>query len=181
MSRKPTPSPETSLQLDYGCASFLIVISGLAAYYIIQMRLWGFLIFCAPAIGVTIYWLYGRILLLVCMYERHRRGIRGIVVTSASPNWSDYIEKNWLSRLGDQFKLLNMSEKKKWDKTLSVRVFSHFCDYWENYCPAILLYRGLRRPLVFRFFYAFRDHKHGNEEALRNLEDNLFNLLNIER
>ncbi len=181
MSRKPTPSSEASLRSEYGCASFLIVISGIAAYDIIQMRIWGFLVLCTPAIGVTIYWLYGRILLLVCMCERYRTGIRGIVITSASPNWSGYIEKHWLSRFGDQFKLLNMSDKKKWNKTLSVRVFSHFCGYQENYCPAIILYRGLRRPLVFRFFYAFRDHKHGNEEALRNLEDCLFNLLNIER
>jgi len=80
--------------------------------------------------------------------------------------------------LGSQFKLLNMSDRKKWNKTLSVRVFSHFCGY---YCPAIILYRGLRRPLVFWFFHAFRDYKHGNEKALRNLEDCLFNLLNIER
>ena len=156
-------------------------MSAIGAYLLISMRLWGFLVLCIPAIVLTLYWLYGRMLLMLCMVEWYRRGFRGIVVTSASPNWSDYIEKQWLSRFGDRIELLNWSDRKKWKKTRAVRVFRHFCESRRNFCPAIIIYRGLHHPYVFRFFYAFRDHKHGNEEALRDLECRLFGLLSIER
>ena len=43
-----------------------------------------------------------------------------------------------------------------------------------NFNPALILLRGLRHPYVYRYYYAFRDAKHGNMEALRRLETHMF-------
>ncbi len=175
MSRKPTPSPKISISCyEWGWASILILSFCALVYFGVRTKIWGLLIGCLPAILIFGWWLYGRILLLICIVRMRRTGFRGVMVTSDSPNWRDYIQKNWMPRIGQQFYMLNWSDRRKWEKNLPVRVFRHFCGTHENYCPSIILFQGLRHPLVYRFFYAFRDYKHGDEEALRRLENHLF-------
>lgn len=53
-------------------------------------------------------------------------------------------------------------------------LFRQYCETCRSYCPAVILFQGRHRVLVFRFFYAFRDYKHGNEWALKKLEERLF-------
>ena len=53
-------------------------------------------------------------------------------------------------------------------------MFRHFCGTEENFNPSVVLFRGLRRPLVFCFYYAFRDARHGKRAPLEGLERRLF-------
>jgi hypothetical protein len=116
--------------------------------------------------------------------RRRWRGtrVRGILVYSDSPNWRDYVEKNWIPELKDRVVVLNWSERKSWPRSLPVRLFNFFClENWfivvgpgTNFNPALVLLRGLRHPFVYRYYYAFRDAKHGNMEALRKLETHMF-------
>lgn len=137
------------------------------------------LTFCIPGLLAFLYWLYGKSLLLVALVKYKRRGIAGILVTSNSPNWDVYIHENWIAHVEGRLIVLNWSERKGWKNSLSVNLYSRFCSYDKNYCPAVILFRGLRYPLVFRFFHAFRDYKHGDEAALRTLERRLFNELGL--
>ena len=43
-----------------------------------------------------------------------------------------------------------------------------------NFNPAVLVLRGLKRPLVYRFYYAFQHAKHGRTDYLERLERDLF-------
>ena len=179
MSRKPTPSPEPQATELLRFGIVVIAVSIAWGYVAIQMRAWGLLTWCIPAAGILAYWLYGRILLLTSLIAFHKKRIRGVLIWSNSPNWKDYIEKNWQPKIGDRLIILNWSEKERWGKSLPARLFHHFCGTQENYYPSIILFRGLRRPLVYRFFFAFRDYKHGDEKALKGLESHLFRKLEL--
>jgi hypothetical protein len=132
---------------------------------------WAFLIPIAFIIG---YKLYGFTIRIIAAKLWGRRGIRGVLVYSNSPNWQEYIEEEWLPVIGKHTKILNWSNHKKWRKSLSVLLFKYYCGTYNNFNPSVILLRGARTPLVFRFFFAFRDAKHGNQEALNNLEERLF-------
>ena len=100
-------------------------------------------------------------------------GLVGLLVTSDSPHWKQYIEEKWVSRTRNTFRILNWSQHTQWGKSAYAKAFYRFCGTRENYCPCVILFRGLRYPLVFRFFYAFRDAKHGDEAALKALEERM--------
>ncbi|MEN6625966.1 MAG: hypothetical protein ABFD69_07050 [Candidatus Sumerlaeia bacterium] len=178
MGRKPTPSP--SVDSKFGCGLATIIFSALTIRLFIYWGIWGL----APVPGIIAavvigYWLHGRVLLLRCMILRAKRGIRGIIVYSNSPNWQAYVETNWLPMLRDRFLILNRSHEEHRSGTLSARVYRHFCPQNENHCPAIILFRGLMHPCVYRCYYAFLDFKHGNPKALRELEAHLLKRLGI--
>jgi hypothetical protein len=53
-----------------------------------------------------------------------RRGERGILVYSNSPNWQAYIEQNWLPHISDRMAVLNWSERSRWaSDALEVQLF----------------------------------------------------------
>jgi len=180
LGRKYTPPPEAPERvLPIGCALVLVAVACVFGGVAVITKWWWLLVFCVPGLITCLYWLHGKVLLLEAYLFFRKPGIAGVLVTSDSPNWNAYIEEHWLSAFGERFVVLNYSQRKTWERSLAVRLFSRFCGYEKNFCPAVVLLRGLRYPLVFRFFYAFRDHKHGNEAALRRLEARLFEELGL--
>lgn len=175
MAKKRTPPPEPpELQTKRGCA---VAVAGVTCVFGVVVAItewWWLLVFCVPGFLTFVYWLHGKLLLLTAHTKYRKRGIAGVLVTSDSPNWNAYIQENWISQFGEHFVILNWSQRKTWESSLAVNLFSRFCSYEENFCPAVILFRGLRYPLVFRFFLAFRDYKHGNEAALQTLERRLY-------
>lgn len=107
------------------------------------------------------------------------RGVRCLVVYSESPTWQRHIEEVWLPRVGDQAVTLNWSARATWTHSLEVRVFKRFVDGRRNYNPAVLVFRGLRQPGVYRFYYAFQEAKHGRTEYTESLEAELFQELGV--
>jgi hypothetical protein len=95
--------------------------------------------------------------------------------------WQDHIAREWLPRLDPVSVRLNWSERNQWPDTLEVRLFRRFCLAEHNFNPAVLVVRGLRAPLVFRFYYAFHEAKHGNPQYLKELETELFRVLGTEK
>lgn len=49
----------------------------------------------------------------------------------------------------------------------------------EEFNPIAIVFKPWWKPKIFRFWKAFKDHKHGNEEKLKALENKFFNVLNI--
>jgi hypothetical protein len=62
-----------------------------------------------------------------------------------------------------------------------VRLFREFCPGPRNFNPAVLVFRDLQPPLVFRFFYAFQEAKHGQSQYLEALEAQMFVALGVPR
>lgn len=174
MSKKPTPPPEGRF---VGVGGLVASIFGAPALllWLLPDRLW-LLIFTIPLIFAIAYLIYGHVLLVAAWWRWRGTQIRGILVFSNSPNWQDYIEQDWIPRLGEQVVVLNWSERGSWRKSLEVRIFRLFgiADNNFNFNPLLIYFRGLRYPLVYRYFFAFRDAKHGNPEALQRLERHMF-------
>ena len=115
-----------------------------------------------------------KILLSRAMRIANKKHVYGVLITSNSLNWKVYIENKWVPRIGSSIEILNWSMHKTWKRTMYTKLFNKFVGTNENYCPSVVLLRGIKEPFVFRFFYAFRDAKHGNTESLNKLEQRLF-------
>ncbi len=172
-NRKTPPPEPPELNAKRGCAAFVLIPSFVLAASAFSSGRWWMLCFCVPALLVVAYWGHGKILLFCAYLAYRRRGIVGVLITSDSPNWATYIERVWIKEYEPSFIILNWSQRNKWDNGLASKLFYRFCFDGRNFCPAIIFLRGLRYPLIFRFFYAFRDYKHGTLTALRGLEDRL--------
>jgi hypothetical protein len=103
-----------------------------------------------------------------------------VLVYSRSPVWESYVASEWLPRFGDVAALLNWSDRSSWGLSVEVSLFKRFCRPGVNFNPAVIVLRGLRRPLVFRFFYAFQEAKHGRREYLARLERQMFAALALD-
>ena len=175
MSRKPTPDPDESRLIGSG-GVITILWSLLFILLWLALGRWFFLLFAMP-LPLYLLWLLDRLSLLSAAWWRWRgTRIQGILVYSDSPNWKPYIEENWLPHLEGRVVILNWSARGKWTGTLPVRIFRHFGIGQDdvNFNPIVILSRGLRHPLTYRFLYAFRDAKHGRSEALKCLEEQMF-------
>jgi hypothetical protein len=182
MSRKETPDPDPSgTAFKVGCGVALLLVSLAFTITAVLTGWWWLLLACLP--GILVFGLVGldKLLLLSALYVYRLRGIAGILVTSDSPHWNVYIRERWIDRFGERFVVLNWSQRREWKLSLAEILYRRYCGQHRNFCPAIVYLRGLRYPLVFQFFYAFRDHKHGNDRALRRLEARLFEELGVDR
>ena len=118
--------------------------------------------------------LRGLLLLVAARWKLEARGVRFVVIYSESPNWETHIRSIWFPRFGRTAALLNWTERAQWQPTLEVRLFNHFVKSWRNFNPAVIVLRGFRRPLVYRFYYAFHYAKAGRTDYLNKLEAELF-------
>ncbi len=169
MSKKKTPLPEGRFLGSGGLLALIPAAAGILLWILLG---WWFMLFSViPLILYIEYMTYGVLLLLAAWIRWRKTPIRGILVYSDSPNWSDYIEQEWMPRLGEQVLVLNWSERGSWGKSLEVRIYRRFGigDDNFNFNPMLIYFRGLRYPFLYRFFFAFRDAKHGNREHFNGL------------
>ena len=161
-----------------GCAAAILVFLLVCVVLFWQTRWLAWVGLALPAVialgTVIARELRGRFLLAECRRILAPRGVSFLVVYSESPAWEAHIRDTWLPRLGPTAVLLNWTDRARWKPSLEVRLFNHFIKSWRNFNPAVLALRGLERPLVFRFFYAFQQAKHGRTEYLKELEGELF-------
>jgi len=181
--RRAVPAAVSSELANVGCTG---VAASIAALCFVGYRCTGFtaiLVLAVPAFLFTalslVSALYGAMLLVVARATLMSRGIRCILIYSDSPNWHSYITSNWLPRLGPAATTLNWSDRARWPGSIEVRLFRYFVGDRENFNPAVLVLRGLRRPLIFRFFYAFREVKAGRSQYLAELEAQMFRALGV--
>ena len=163
---------------SWGCLVALILYLAVFAILFWRTRWWLWALFGFPAAvalaTVLTREIKGLLLLAECRRTLTPRGVRFLVVYSASPNWEQRIREQWLPRFGAEAVVLNWTDRAKWQRSLEVRLFNHLIKSWHNFNPAVLVLRGFRRPLVFRFYYAFRETKAGRSSYLDQLESELF-------
>jgi len=175
--------PALGGHMPIGCVVFLAVyLATCLAFLWFTNRLF-FLALGIPGLivvgyGVTRY-AYGVCLLIAVRVAWSPRGVRCLLVHSNSPAWDTRVRTVWLPSFGHLAVTLNWSERASWRQTLSVRVFNRFCRRTHNFNPAVVVFRGLRQPLVFRFFYAFHEAQAGRTRYLEGLEADLFPVLGV--
>ena len=126
---------------------------------------------------LCVQWLNSVLLLLRFRSRYGRQGKRALIVYSESPLWAERIRSSWLPLVGDDAVVLNRSTSGPHDRLL-VGLFKRFCGLW-NYSPAIVVFRGLRTPLVFRFYAAFQEAKHGEKLYVELQEAAAFRALGV--
>ena len=180
--RKALP-PAIDQPLPVGCLGSLVLSLFACAGVFAATRWAGALALTILAgLAVTIIvsrYLYGLALLAGAHWKWTRRGRRCLVVYSNSPTWADHIRRAWLPRMGEAAVVLNWSDRASWGSSLAVRVFRRFGGGRRNFNPVVVVFRGLRQPHVFRFFYAFQQVDAGRR-YLEQLEAQMFEALSID-
>ncbi len=182
--RKALPPPLTKrVPLGWLASLAVCLVAGSAIF---ARTMWGgaFLFAQLAALilaGIAAWYLYGLILLAIVWRRWGRRGVRCLVVYSDSTAWRDHIKTAWLPRIGDAALVLNWSERPSSRSDLAVRVFRRFCGARRNFNPAVVVFRGLRQPYVFRFFYAFQEVKANRGQYLQALEAQMFAALGLDK
>ena len=108
------------------------------------------------------------------------RGRDILFVYSESPIWQEYIEKQILPRLGGRAVVLNWSERKKWRFSLARMAFYNFGGP-QAFNPLAVVFRPFHRTRTFRFLQPVKNFKHGQPEALQQMENEFFGLIGVQR
>jgi hypothetical protein len=177
----PTPLSRSPI----GCSVAVLGYVGLSGALFAATHNVLFLVLALPGLVALGYLAQRRIRVRQLLAEVRRtcapRGVRCLIIHSNSPVWQGHVKTHWFPRLGPMADALNWSERAAWPESLAVRVFRQFCLQRLNFNPAIIVFRGLDEPLVFRFFYAFHEAKSGRPQYLSALESQAFEALGTQR
>jgi len=149
-----------------------------------RIRLALVVVVCSPLLVLLVplvlaYGLYALLLHVLLWLLWSPAGKRVLFVYSNSPVWQSYIQDNILPRLPHGSVVLNWSERRRWRWwSLSAAVF-HFFGGSREFNPLAVVVRPLRWGRTFRFWRAFRDAKHGDQEALMTIEAEFFRYLGL--
>ena len=168
-----------------GCVVALVAYTVACLGLLWNRHGWWWFALAIPAVALLLAIARRRIRSLTLLSESREaleaRGVHCMVVYSRSPAWEDHVREKWLARLGDRATVLDWGERSSWPDSLEARLFEHFVRDSENFNPAVLVFRGLRQPGVYRFYHAFREAKHGRSRYLETLETEMFRELESRR
>lgn len=142
----------------------------------------GLLILAAPLVLLLVLLtLFFRLAASVCLHLAIwcmwlPRGRNILFVYSESPVWQHYIESNILPVVRSRAVVLNWSQRKQWRFGVATAAFRHFGGH-DAFNPLAVVFRPFRPARVFRFWQPFRDWKHGRGKSLRQLQAELFALI----
>jgi hypothetical protein len=101
------------------------------------------------------------------------RGKDVLLVYSDSPIWQDYMTREILPLVKHRAKVLNWSERKRWPRwSLPVRVF-HIYSGSRDFNPIVIVFPPFEKAVLFRFFPAFQEFKHGKPDPLERMREDL--------
>jgi hypothetical protein len=114
--------------------------------------------------------------------QRFRREYRSLgkdllLVYSNSPHWQSYVEANFIPKWKSRAVILNWSERATWKRSQPEVALFHALATQRAYNPLAIMVPPGGRPIVVRFWKAFRDHKHGRDRALKEQEAELDRVL----
>ena len=177
MARREIPSPEPP-KLGASCATALVLmfLGGAAVWNFARPRWWSVigLFMGAPLVIALVTRLQRLLLLSRARRQFQKDGRIGLLIYSDSPHWKAHIEEKWFPRIGPHVYALNWSENRRWPRSLGVRTFDEFVGRTYQFNPAVVVIRRRGEPLVFRFYQAFRNAKHGRGVDLARLEEQMF-------
>jgi hypothetical protein len=129
-------------------------------------------------IAVLFYLVWGIILCMAIWLSWRKPPV--LFVYSESPIWKDYMEREIIPHIKDFAVILNWSERKNWNNSLSVWAFRYFGGN-RNFNPITIVFRPWRFVKAYRFFEAFQKFKHGNTTEVEKIKNDMFENLGIEK
>ena len=172
-----TPDPESIPHQGLGCYLWLSVLLALSlvGVFITDSKIVVGLAIAATALAVFAISGY-----IVDRWDIKRFGKWAeennrfaVVVTSDSPKWAAHINDDWLGKFGDDVSILNYSQKREWPKSIESKSVEVFSEVRDDH-PIVIIPRRSGRPAVYRFHAAFVAASHGDDDALKQLEERLF-------
>jgi hypothetical protein len=127
-------------------------------------------------VGVMLYGLWSLALYVAIWSLWCPRGRYVLFVSSDSPIWRDYVEREILPKLQGRAVILNWSQRKRWNRSLAVAAFRHFGGD-RAFNPLAVVFRPFRFARTFRFFEPFQEFKRGRPEKVESLKERLFDTL----
>ena len=172
--RLGTPAPLATFgTLPSGCLLPLFAPTVLATL-LAQHGRWRLALPLALAVAALVaWWLTLRARVRTDLRALQAEGKRGVLVLSDSPVWGPYIAREWLPRLGQDFAVLNWSERAGWPDSPAARLWRRLSGP-RHFNPVVILLQEGRAPLVYAFYPWFQAAKHGDDAGLRALEADLF-------
>jgi hypothetical protein len=108
------------------------------------------------------------------------RGKDTLFVYSNSPIWENYMLEQVLPPVRERAIVINWSDRKRWKNwSLAVRAF-HYFGGRRAFNPLVVIFRPLRSAKKFRFWSAFKEWKHGNQEPVETLRSDIFRVLRVD-
>jgi len=178
----PDVRPPEEVTDDLGCFVFMAIFAafGVVVAFATDV-IWLIVPVVAIALALAVYIAKQKIGIHAGVQHLQEQEQLGLLVYSDSPLWKSRIEEEWLPRFGSRIAVLNWSERRDWDSTDPlVRLFYGALDLNEDFSPAVILLRDQRRPLLFRFYSAFKHAQFGRDEDLRRMERQMFGMIHAE-
>jgi hypothetical protein len=175
----PIVRPPAEVTDDLGCFVFMAIFAafGVVVAFATDV-IWLIVPVVAIAIALAGYIVKQKVGIHAGVQHLQDEEQLGLVVYSDSQLWKSRIEEEWLPRFGARVAVLNWSERRQWDPTDPlVRLFYGAVDLNEDFNPAVILLRTDRRPLLFRFYPAFKHAQFGHPEELQRMERQMFGVI----
>jgi len=135
------------------------------------------LVILLAIVSISAFLLHRLSLYLLIWFLWLPRGKDVLFVSSDSPVWHQYMNDQVLPFVRKRAVVLNWSERKGWSRwSFSAHVFRTFGGS-RGFNPLIVIFRPLHLAQCFRFFYAFRDCKHGNTVPIEQMRRRLMSCL----
>ncbi len=106
-----------------------------------------------------------------------KNGTRILFIYSNSAIWQTYIEENMLPLLPPDATVLNWSDKKRWSRH-ELALLHHFGGETE-FNPSVIIFASFWKVKCIRLYQAFKDYKHGNDQALKMAERELLETIRV--
>tara|TARA_R110002072_G_scaffold20841_7_gene75247 strand:+ start:3729 stop:4193 length:465 start_codon:yes stop_codon:yes gene_type:complete len=115
---------------------------------------------------IFIYSILLKVYIRIRLWVEWPKGTYVLFAYSESENWSDYIEENILPRIAAHSRVINRTIDQNWKQ--KYRREKQAIEYWAslNINPVAIVFRAWRPATVIPFYEAFRDLKHGKENAI---------------
>lgn len=168
----PAIRPPEEVTDDLGCFVFMAIFAafGVVVAFATEV-LWLMVPVAAIAVALAGYIAKQKIGIHAGVRYLQEQEQLGLVVYSDSQLWKSHIEEHWLPRLGSRVAVLNWSDRRQWDPSDPVvQLFRGAIDVHEDFNPAVILLRPNKRPLLFRFYPAFKHAQFGHPEELQRME-----------
>lgn len=132
-------------------------------------------------IFVVVHFVFGCLIYFAIWTTWFPRGKDTLFVYSNSPVWESYMLEHVLPPIKDRAIVINWSDRKQWKNwSLAIRAF-HYFGSQRAFNPLVVILRPFRPARKFRFWPAFKEWKHGNQEPVEELRKEIFHTLRVER
>lgn len=175
----PLVRPPEEVTDDLGCFVFMAIFAAFGVVVAFATNvIWLIVPVVAIALALAGYIAKQKVGIHAGVQRLREEEQLGLVIYSDTPLWKSHIEEQWLPRFGTRVAVLNWSERRHWDPTDPlVRLFRGALDMNEDFNPVVILLRSNRRPLLFRFYPAFKHAQFGYPEELQRMERQMFGIV----